>query len=315
MSRRRALLGVSGGAVIEDGSQQYPFLIKNAVEFHAFIESVSNTNNYTGIYHKIVNNIDLTGFTFSTSNADRNYYGHLDGNYKVVSNFSRVNGYGGLFRNCRNGSIKRLGLENVYVSGTEACGIGGDSSTIEECYVTGNIACRSGNYMGGISYYHNGNITDCYTNVQFSSINGAGIRSGGIAGQLTNPNKVTNCLAIGDMDLLTGNASGIVAEQGTNNLVVNCVSAMNILNSTSGGTVGRITGGNSYLVANCHALDTMLVRGAVVTTGTSTNLNGANATITQLKTRSFYENILGWDFVNIWKINEGVNFPKLKGFG
>lgn len=309
---------MSDSSVLQDGSQSHPYLIENADDFVAFINAINTGTQFNDIYHKITNNIDVQGITFVTNLIESNskYHGHLDGNYKVVSNFSRIGGNGGLFATSDEVagiSIKRLGLENVYISNQSASIFGNFFGNIDECYVTGTIIRTAGNYSGAFTGITHTKITNCYSDVAMS---GGAARTGGIMAQVGANGLLKNCLAIGNINAGSGVAGGITGEAMANDRIVNCVAAMSSLSSSTATVMGRIVSvSNTRTVVNCYGLDTMQVKGATVSSVNALNYNGANATIQQLKSLAFYRDVLGWDMENIWTISGGgAEFPKLKGF-
>ena len=296
---------------IENGTEQFPFLIQNESDFVAFRKALINGNTWTNVHHKLMADLDLSGISFTGANAQ--YYGVFDGNFKVIRNFSLTTSTNntGLFQ-WLGGSVRRLGIENIYIDtrtnpvnyytgGLCGASVGG---VIEQCYVTGTILTGNGR-TGGITGAGNAIIRNCWTNVAIS-----GTAGGAIGGIIGNRGGCDKCLAIGNLTLSSGsNIGGISGAYNSSSwpgVVANCVAAMNSVKSyriNGDGTVG----------SNNYALNTMLVNGATVT-GTDTSANGANATIQQLKSLAFYRDTMGWDMDNIWEIDDGNDFPKLRGF-
>jgi hypothetical protein len=126
-------------------------------------------------------------------------------------------------------------------------------------------------------------------------------------------NTVEKCLVLGNINFSASTPVAGVASCGQNNSSKNCVAAMGSIATTST-SAGRVLSVSTRLGVNNYALDTMTVKGATVSGGTTTNYNGANATIQQLKSKAFYQNTMGWDMENVWTIDDGNDFPKLKGF-
>jgi len=310
----------TGGKIIEDGTEEHPFLIRDVLDFIVFRNAISNGETFTDVHHKLMSDIDLTGVTFVPQTGTENYQGNFDGNFKVVHNFSCSHfntGSGGFFI-LVSGSIRNLGLENIYIdnkAGTTNYGNGGltanigTNGLIENCYATGTILPPNGR-TGGIAGYNNGMIKNCWTNVFVDGTEKSTARIGGIFGD--GNGKTENCIALGNIKSLNTYHAGI-ASYPMANIVQNCVAAMNIIDVPSSSSSGRVNGGNIVGINN-YALDTMLLKGAIVANGTTTSPHGANATISQLKSKSFYRDVLGWDMENVWEIDDGNGFPTLKGF-
>jgi len=310
-----------GKSSIEDGTEEHPFLIKNAADFIAFKQEIADGNIFDGIYHKIVNDIDLNYSQIPYSSTE-DYYGFLDGNHKTLKNIY-INGVDNTLIRYVQRDIKCLRLTNVILNSTAppnnpmvgiVCyALGG---TLDRISVDGTFT-STGNGGGLVaSTLPFGCVTNCYTNVDMSMTN---YPSGGIMGRayssgVAGDRRIENSIAVGNVISVQGEACGIIGYQDLAMTIRNCVAAMNIL-QTKNTTANRITGRLLGTYINNYALDSMLVKGATVSNGTTINANGANATESQLKSTSFYRDVLGWDMDTIWEIEtEGVTFPRLRGF-
>ncbi len=307
----------TGSGTVED-----PYLIWNAEDFRVFRNAITAGTTFSGVHHKLMNNIDLTGISFTTSTSSESYLGNFNGNFKIISNFSRSNFgtySGGLFRRTE-GHIRNLGLENVNIdnrNGTANNGNGGITGNnygiIENCYVTGEIMPQNARTGGIVGYCGTASVVrNCWTNVVIS---GSGARYAGIVGSMFGI--VENCYALGDL-VSTNNTyvGGIAGDTNGTFTLRNCVAAMNSVRAGTDKMACRIVGnGATNTLTNNYALNTMLVNGVIPTSNIGGNLpNGLSATITQLKSLAFYRDVMGWDMYNIWQIKEGMDFPKLRGF-
>ena len=79
-------------------------------------------------------------------------------------------------------------------------------------------------------------------------------------------------------------------------------------------TPGRIWGNGDTSGTNNYADPNVLVNGATVSGGTSTNRNGADVSPSTYHTQAFWQNTLGWDFDTIWYWDSTANLPKLRAF-
>ena len=299
-----------------DGTSQNPFLIAQAADFVAIKNNLIGGNTLPYFY-KVVNNIDFTDVAIPFSASEAEFHGHIDGNFKKFSNIT-MSGSSDLFGIFRNlgGSIKYLKFENINIqnSGTGFCGICGgvgNNTTIERCWVTGIVKTTN---RGGSAFVGAGNNTGSIINcINEAIVQTNNYPTGGFVGQNYSVNFIIqNCLSLGNISSGNGETSGYIGYTTAANTIRNCVAAMNTIttNNTNG---GRIQGNATSSLTNNYALNTMTVKGATVS-GNANDKNGANATIQQLKSRAFYENTLGWDFTNVWEIDEGNGFPTLKGF-
>ena len=71
-----------------------------------------------------------------------------------------------------------------------------------------------------------------------------------------------------------------------------------------------MAGINSGNLTNNAALQTMQVLGITVSSTDSASIDGADITAAEAKAQATYTD-LGWDFTTVWKIDEGVSYPKL----
>ena len=128
---------------------------------------------------------------------------------------------------------------------------------------------------------------------------------------------IENCYAVEEIYVSTGTIMGGIAATIENGAIIrNCVAAMpRIRTGSTLTTLFRITNNaNPAWRTNNYALDTMLIGASPVSNTDPNSTHGTNATITQLKSKVFYQNVLRWDFTKEWKIDKGNDLPKIKGF-
>jgi len=248
----------------------------------AVLSYYTNATNITiGKYFKLMNDIDLSGYSSGTGwmpiGSSSPFKGHFNGNGHVVRNLTinRPSDFVGLFRTATSdASIKNLGVENCNVTGRyQVGGLVGQITwgTISNCYVTGSVSgISAGGLVDDCEY---STITNCYTNVNVSAENNAG--------GLVNWNfysVITDCFS-------TGNVSGRVNVGGLAgfnsgdydsfvSIITNCYATGNV--SAQAGTtipavnVGGLVGKNSEsaIIRNCYAT------GDVNVTGTSKRIGG-----------------------------------------
>lgn len=303
---------------IEDGSAQHPFLIKTAEDFRLFRNSIAAGTTFAGIWHRLVNDIDVQGITYNVISSTASYQGHFDGNFKIISNFSILNTtqYNapvfGIINGSAGGNVKRLGLFNVNISSNSYFGaysMGNAYTNIEQCFVTGIISTNNdGGGFVGSGWGANLLIRNCYANIK---VTGPGTSKGGIAGiQASSTGVIENCLAIGSVESTNNTYAGGIVGQGLNGAIKNCVAAQSSVSATQ---AYRINGyGRSEI--NNYSLNSMLVKGVTVISSNQNSAHGADATIQQLYSKAFYRDTMGWDMENIWEIDEGNGFPRLRGF-
>lgn len=249
-------------------------------------------NNLSGNY-RLVNDIDLSQHSSNWTpigNSSNPFTGVLDGQGHVIKNFqpNRVNQDNfGLFGVVERGVIKNLGLENVNISGVTPgirytgalAGYFGETGKggqiIENVYVTGHVRGFQsvGALVGRLDFAE---IKNSYSNASVTANN----EVGGLAGH--------SAYGVITTSYATGRVNG----------------------AWSGGLIGRAVGSvrytNSFWDKDTTGQET-----------TSPNYSNPNATpitegaksTSQMKQKSTFTN---WDFDNIWRIDEGKDYPRLK---
>ena len=205
------------------GTADDPWQISTVSELKALSTFVMNDPDNTTIasaknsyekYWKLMNDIDMEGVTDfipiggwsnpTTSRSSKIFAGFFDGNGKTIRNifvFSTVSGDVGLFGTLEHASIKNVGIECGDFYGNRNSRAGGlagycRNSTIENCYVTGNLTAS---LLPAISGYTGGLIgtaietiiSNCYTRVSLNA-NAISERLGGLVGNSLR-NTISNC--------------------------------------------------------------------------------------------------------------------------
>ena len=242
-------------------------------------------------------------------------------NCKVVGKVADGTPVGGIVGLLSGGSISQSQAivtisttgENTYVGG-----IVGEitSGTVDQCVTTGTLtATGATSYVGGVIGKNSATATNCYSTATItSSYNAAGIVA-------YNYGVVDMCYATGN--LYSNNyAAGVVGyNDGANAVIRNCVAMNNKIEVVyesqqvlqGGGYGQRIIGGikNNAPVPemNNYALKTMQVSLNDIPQNVYDDImNGTAKTIYELKQKATYQ-VLGWDFTDIWKIDENESYP------
>lgn len=259
-------------------------------------------------------NISVGGLIGNNSGTITNCtsYGNTTGNYNVGG----VVGYNnGTVKNCTaygntTGSASDyigglIGINNGTIINSRAYGnitgniaIGGliglnlDSGILTNCTAFGNVTGL--NDVGGLIGNNSGLLFKCSA---IGNTTGIGDNIGGLVG--TNfGGTVSNSSAHG---FATGN-SNIGGLVGTNNngLVTDCYSVGNV---TGNSNIGGLIGNNSGTVITCFWDNE--------TSGLTTSAGGAGAvgknTTEMMKQVTFTS--AGWDFINIWGLDEAKTYP------
>ncbi len=259
-------------------------------------ELVWMSENFTSIrdkYFRQTSDINMAGIDFtpigngSTDNSGSMFTGQYDGQAFEIQNLTINSGlaYVALFQYV-GGMVKNVTLTNADITSTAAytysaaAGIAGylSSGTIQNCSVSGTVSLTGAavySYTGGIAGSTWGAIQDCFNTAALNNVN-SGASIGGIAAYTGNASvNILRCY-------FTGSMSGAAA--------------------IKGGVVGNAYQGT---ISNNVFLSTAAAYGRA---SSSSNEGCFPASGTQMKTQATFESA-GWDFTNIWKINEGVGYP------
>ena len=304
-----------------EGTEAKPYEIgrvEQLAKFRDFVNAGTEPFANTDIYYKLTADISLStyntgaGWTpIGSINTGRLFSGHFEGNGKIVSGLFIYGSltYVGLFGYINGGTVLNLGVDGAVRGNSNVGGLAGGviNGNITNCYANveisypGNVTQNFGGLIGSIS---STNVTNCYTT---GTVNGYGF-VGGVVGNVNGSgSSITNCYATGTVGCGGNTVGGVAGAVGSGNSVANCA-ALNLI--IIGGISGRVANGGT--LNNNVAWDGMAaVGGATFGTGAANNKDGEDKTAAELKQKATYE-ALGWDFTTDWKIEEGVSYPKLK---
>ena len=159
--------------------------------------------------------------------------------------------------------------------------------------------------VGGLVGTNGGDVTQCYSTGSVSGVSDAG----GLAGNNSSTGGISNCYATGSVSA-EWSVRGLLGEN--SHKVTFCYSTGAVSGSEIvGGLVGSPNAGDylGTIVDSCWDIET---------SGQTTSAGGTGKTTTEMQTAdSFLE--AGWDFVgetangteDIWKISEGLGYPRL----
>lgn len=283
------------------GNQQTPLPGPNPF-FVSTIQDLNNVRNMLHGHYVLLNNLDFnndnsyahtgdwealktsltTGPGYDpTGTVGDKFKGFFDGNGHIISNLyinRPTTGNSGLFGYIgAAGEIRNLGVENANITGSATVAIvaGYNTGLIQRCYATGKVVAVQ--YIGGIAGYNYG----------------LGSENRGI---INDCYSLTYITATGG----TPRAGGLVGEN-NNGILNNCYASGGVwAYSNSGGLLGY---GTSSVVNNSFW--------NVETCAQTTSVGGTGKTIVQMQTGTTFIDA-GWDFTNVWAINEGNSYPYLK---
>jgi hypothetical protein len=279
-------------------------------------------------FYKLGSNVDLTSYLanggagyakWGTSGwapigGNIGFRGGFDGaGYKITGLWvNRPNGQAGLFDYTWGATIKNLGVE-IAAAGVKGNSYTGglvgrlmNNSSIERCYVAGNISA-TGSYVGGLAGDQSGGSIDhCYT---IGYVTTTGTSVGGLVGYQSD-GIITNCYSTANVEGYN-TAGGLVGYINAYNSdsITNCYATGNVTISVNhaGGLIGYIytaIGGKSY-ITNCYSTSNITApygyAGGIAGTQNSYN-NGSSSTITgcyatgaiKTNTSSYVGGLVGW---------------------
>ncbi len=295
----------------------------------------------TGDY-VLANDIDMTGRSFVPFGIVNNttagkFTGTFDGKGHTIKGLKydvSDKGEVGLFSQTDNATIKNLIIEGAYFKGNaNVGGIVGQMyrTTITDCAVL-NSYIEGRDHVGAIAgeiaqtkvgdSYEGGTITNCFSDARIKTRE---FQAGGMLGTI-HCGTVEKNLFTGTVEGREGdNANGMVSLVDKNNaaslIQYNVVAAAHIY-----GKIGRVVSNNrlgstdkgkvtqNYVSANTW-VGTKAENATMAKYINPNDYNGADISVTELRTKHFYTNILGWDFDNHWTFlpgAEGKMYPVLK---
>ena len=161
--------------------------------------------------------------------------------------------------------------------------------TVSNSYVTGDV--NGVTNVGGLVGWNDGTVSNSYATGSISGVNDIG----GLVGY--NGDTISNCYATSSV---SGNdyVGGLV---GLNYIQV-------VRNSYSAGDVNGVTNVGGLMGYNFGIPFTDSFWD-VNSSGQTTSAGGTGKTTTEMQTKSTFTDA-DWDFVNVWDICEGTNYPK-----
>jgi len=293
------------------GTENDPFLI-TASEQLAYVAQRVNARDtaYWFGHYRLLETLDLSAYGENFNNGRgwisiRAFRGLFDGNRNVISGlyirnesaWTAPQNNGGLFDLVDGGTVKNLGVEDVFVKSVNASGLArslNNNGTIENVYTTGVLIAQ------GATNFTNSSSAGIVTWVLGNSI-------------VKNSYSTASC---------TGGASGgIVSNLEAGSQVVNSVALNPQILGTLTGPAGRVMRGNQTspigTLSNNYGLTSMLnVWGDSTWNNVGHNQpNGADVTMEQALTASFWTSPSnwyggGWD-TRVWNFVNG-QLPKFQ---
>lgn len=184
-----------------------------------------------------------------------------------------------------------------------------NNGTIDQSFSTGKIIGE--NTVGGLVGYSNKIVRNSYSK---ADVTANVSQAGGLIG-ITNTGSTTeNVYATGAVQALKSNAGGISGYGYFGTVLRNSI-ALNpsVTTPTSANRVmGRVLAGHTATLENNYAFEEMVVDREGVTTESPTTIKGQGLPLTEIETKTTYEERLRWNFETIWQWNQSEKRPLLK---
>lgn len=281
-----------------NGTETDPYIIATAAQ-------LDEVRNFPSACFELSKDIDLSSYLNSNSSGwtpIKDFTGKFDGKKHTIkglwislSSISNV----GLFANIQGYSDnKRASVSNLFVNISKK-GITGES--------------RVGGICGNLSY---GNIENCMVTGDISGYQYVG----GIVGDDNGRSSVSQCASSGNIIAIDGNVGGIAGNNSQSCYINNCYSIANV---KAEGSYYYTAYGIGYSAEQCYFAGTIsgtdvnqeypigVSKNSCYYDSEKTKISGKPGALTtkQMKQQASFQ---GWDFDNIWTIQEGVDYPKLR---
>lgn len=293
----------SGG----EGTQSDPFIIKNSGDLTDLATTSMDWD--ADVWFRLDADVTLSTFSGIASKGSP-FKGHFDGNGHTVSGATitgtALGSATGFFNAIDGADIHDLGLIDLHVNGaTWTGGLTGyaASGTISRCFTAGSVTSTS-ICAGGLVGENHAAITDCYSTANVT--NATDFVAGGLVGK--NKGTVKNCYASGQVAAYNY-AGGLV---GANYGTISASTCFNPGVSVSVGNYAGKFGGNNN---SRNQADKTLSWQGMPMASTATHGHHADNHENSLVEKATYQNVLGWDFNNVWEWKtEGSHaYPFLQG--
>ena len=305
-------LGLEGGSVSGDD-----FLGGLVGSNSGSISNCYSTGNVSGdeyVGGLMGSNTASLSNCYSTGDVsgDRYVGGLVGDNWGNVSNCYSTGDVGGT--GSRVGGLVGLNGGNVLncystgdVSGYEWVGglVGVNVGSVSNCHSTGDVSGDWCSVGGLVGYNDDGSLSNCYSTGDVSGDNGVG----GLVGQ-NYITSVSNCYSTGGVSGTGDDVGGLVGQNYAAS-VSNCHSIGDV--NGTGLHVGGLVGWNDGSVSNCFWDTDTQTHGVIDSIGDNDGIvtNVAGLPTAQMQTKSTFTDA-GWDFVEIWLINQWATYPVLR---
>jgi hypothetical protein len=304
------------------GEPNDPYQIATAADLIAIGETPEDYDKHFILTADIDLDPNLPGGHVFERAVIANFSGVFHGKGHVVRNLdvnAPMGDFVGLFGQVgRDGKVQNLGTADAKIAGAQSVGglVGANFGVLSHCWSTGAVT-GTGTWVGGLVGMNSYGVVACSYSAGSVSGRAAGLTPtevGGLVGY-NNRGAVSDCYSTvtvskTDEDLHSASAAGGLIGFDEDGAVTSCYSAGRVdgLGVYVGGLVGSSSGGS---IVTTSFWDTK-------TSGQTRSAGGTGKTTAEMQTASTFLDA-GWDFVgetvngseDIWKIAEGVGYPRL----
>lgn len=284
-----------------NGTETDPYIIATAAQ-------LDEVRNFPSACFELSKDIDLSSYLNSNSSGwtpIEDFTGKFDGKKHTIkglwislSSISNV----GLFANIQGSSDNKMAsVSNLFVN-------------ISKKGITGGSLV--GGICGSLSY---GNIENCMVTGDISGYRYVGGIVGSCSGNYYNSSIISQCASSGNIIATDGYVGGILGFKYGSCSIENCYSIANVKAEGSyPDTYGIGEGAEKcYFAGTIYSTNMDKVYPIAYSYSNSyydsekTKISGKTGALTtkQMKQQASFQ---GWDFDNIWTIQEGVDYPKLR---
>lgn len=280
-----------------NGTETDPYIIATAAQ-------LDEVRNFPSACFELSKDIDLSSYLNPNSSGwtpIKDFAGKFDGKKHTIkglwislSSIDKV----GLFANIQGSSDNKMAsVSNLFVN-------------ISKKGITG------GSSVGGIcGYLLIGNVENCMVTGDI----GGGEDVGGIVGYSSGYSSISQCASSGNIMANSGRVGGILGCYSESCSIKNCYSIANVKGEGSYSSrvcgIGGPDANYCYFAGTISGADINYVHPVGSNTSyydsEKTKISGKRGALTtkQMKQQASFQ---GWDFDNIWTIQEGVDYPKLR---
>lgn len=245
------------------GTEENPWLIKNAEQLAYLAQQVNNGTDYYGKHFLLVSDLDLSGKEWTPIGINgKSFWGGFNGGGHTITGMTITGDrdYVGLFGECYNFTAHSSYIKNVTVKWAKISGhsfvgaIAGEGANISDCYSIENTIYAT-RCVGGVCGSLTGSISGCYNS---SSVKGNST-AGGIMGTASyngTVGVVQYCYNIGAVTVSQQDSSvgGITGASAHRYDISNCLNCGKITGNgrNVGGIAGSTDSGYMNFIGNCY---------------------------------------------------------------